>query len=236
MGPVNAIPMSVALLMLCANPVSSGDSDADLRAAVDAMFIDRQEVVAASPVPAGIGVGSHYGHRVSRRTGNRTFHAGTDFLAPSGTPVYAVRAGVVETVVRERDGSRRWAGYGNGVVIRHDHDGRWSFYAHLSAIDVAEGDVVLPGHKLGSVGRTTNGRFPRMVSHLHFEVREARRDGESPFPGPYGRYDVNPEEWLADMGVTFDAHHDDDVEEPELVVRELPTELVADAEHGVASF
>ena len=154
--------------------------------------------------------------------------------------MYAVRAGVVETVVRERDG-RRFAGYGNAVVVRYEADGRWALYAHLASVDVEEGQYVLPGHKLGDVGNTSNGRFPNMVAHLHFEVREARRDGASPFPGPYGRHDVNPEAWLAEMGVRFEHvehDHDHDEDAPMLVLARDPAAppVLAGSGFGTATF
>ncbi|MCA9604876.1 MAG: M23 family metallopeptidase, partial [Myxococcales bacterium] len=172
MGTETALPMLVTMLLVCANPMSGDSPEArSLTAAVQQTFLADTRVVAASPVPASVGVGSHYGWRTSTRTGERTFHAGVDFLTPGGTPAYAVRGGVVETVAFEGEHSRRFAGYGNAVVIRHDDDGRWSFYAHLDQVDVEPGQYVLPGDKIGNVGNTTNGRFPGMVSHLHFEVR-----------------------------------------------------------------
>lgn len=244
MGPDAALPLSLTILLVCANPMGGADAETGeggLTAALESRFLEESRVVAASPVPAGVGVGSHYGWRTSTRTGERTFHAGVDFLTPTGTPVYAVRGGVVETVAREGEGSRRFAGYGNAVVVRHEEDGRWSFYAHLDRVDVEPGQYVLPGDKLGDVGATTNGRFPNMVAHLHFEVREGRPDGASPFPGSYGRFNLDPEEWLADMGVRFDPcedgheHHD----EPVLVLAEpapAPTVAVAETVHGTGRF
>ncbi|MEZ4338708.1 MAG: M23 family metallopeptidase [Sandaracinaceae bacterium] len=228
MGPDVALPLSLTVLLVCANPLGSGataNGESSLRAAIETQVEADPAVVSASPVPAGVGVGSHYGWRTSTRTGNRTFHAGADFLSPSGTPVYAARAGIIEVVAREGEDGRRFAGYGNAVVVRHEGDGAWSFYAHLSRVDVEPGQYVLPGDKLGDVGHTTNGRFPNMVSHLHFEVREARPDGSSPFPGPYGRYNLDPEVWLAQRGVRFENledHAEDcqDHPEPVLVVAE----------------
>ncbi len=247
MGPDAALPLSLTVLLVCANPLAAGTStdgtsDASaLRAAIETQLESDPTVVAASPVPAGVGVGSHYGWRTSTRTGERTFHAGADFLTPTGTPVYAARAGVVESVAREGEGGRRFAGYGNAVVVRHEDDGAWSFYAHLSRVDVQPGQYVLPGDKLGDVGATTNGRFPNMVAHLHFEVREARPDGGSPFPGAYGRYNLDPEAWLAERGVRFEHHEDEDCLEhpqPVLVVREAeaPAAVVADSAAGTGRF
>lgn len=188
-------PMSLALLLLCADPAPVGPDAA-------------QTVIASSPLPAGHTIGSHYGWRTSARTGRRTFHAGTDFLAARGTPVYAVRHGVVERVISEDATGRRWAGYGNAVVVHHPEEDRWSFYAHLDSVAVTSGQAVGPGELLGAVGNTTQGRFPRMVPHLHLELRRARGDGSSPFPGRYQRHNVDPEDWLEEMGVRLGAASD----------------------------
>lgn len=61
-------------------------------------------------------------------------------------------------------------GWGKLVVIGHRTvDGRilHSMYAHLHRIDVAKGDLIARGEKLGLVG-TANGYYP---AHLHFEMR-----------------------------------------------------------------
>lgn len=73
--------------------------------------------------------------------------------------------------------------YGNLIVIQHD-DELFTLYAHLSEIDVAEGDRVSAGQKIGEVGRSGVA----IGSHLHFEVR--RGDVEDYFSM------VNPELWL----------------------------------------
>lgn len=233
-------PMALALLLLCADPMSADDRSRDLATAIRiTLGAPVADVVASSPLPAGNQVGSHYGWRTSARTGERTFHAGTDFLTERGTSVYAVRGGIVETVTRDDRGRRRFRGYGNAVVIHHPDDGRWSLYAHLEGVLVEVGQVVEPGQAIGRVGSTTNGRFPRMVPHLHLEVRRARSDGSSPFPGGYGRHNVDPEDWLEGHGVRFD-HDEVSREDPVLVrtdrdgVHHDPR--LATSEHGTATF
>lgn len=231
-------------ILLCADPISSGGKGlgSPLRSELER---GRFEVVASSPLPAGHGVGSHFGWRTSTRTGQRTFHAGADFLVARGTPVYAVRGGIVEHVAHDVRGRSRFAGYGNAIVIRHPDLGRWSFYAHLDSIEVEEGQVVHPGERIGAVGNTHNGRFPSMVPHLHFEVRRSRPDGSSPFPGPYRRFNENPEYWLAALGVRLAPDDDPPAEAwnrepnaPMLVVRgrePLAEEAVTVAEVAVGT-
>ena len=57
-------------------------------------------------------------------------------------------------------------GYGNFIEVRHPN-GMSTLYGHLSRIDVANGDAVAPGQRIGLVGSTGYSTGP----HLHFEVR-----------------------------------------------------------------
>lgn len=92
------------------------------------------------------------------------FHAGIDFAAPHGTPVRSVAEGRVEFA-----GTRK--GYGHVVYIEHGNGRRTTVYAHLSRIDVREGQQVMRGETIGAVGSSGVATGP----HLHFEVREAGR-------------------------------------------------------------
>lgn len=171
---------------------------------------------------------SGFGVRPGRTSHLPTFHAGLDFGIPADrsegeVPVYAVASGVVEHL--PLDSARRggFNGYGNAVVIRHTltrDAGTWALYAHLfaHAPGLEEGATVSAGTLLGHVGRTTNDKFRGMHRHLHFEVRQARSDGASPFPGAYGPTripagvdavnirrgnNIDPEVWLAERGIAF---------------------------------
>lgn len=92
--------------------------------------------------------------------GGRT-HTGVDIPAASGTQVGAAGRGVV-AFAGWNDG-----GYGNLVVVRH-RLGFETWYAHLSAIAVSEGEAVAGGSVIGAVGSTGHSTGP----HLHFEVRQ----------------------------------------------------------------
>ncbi len=98
----------------------------------------------------------------SRRSGGRT-HNGVDLYAPVGTPVLAIRSGVVE-----RAGEHR--GMGKFVVIAHK-DSLRSIYGHLSSIAVATGESVRQGQRVGAVGKTGNAAYRDMQPHLHLEIR-----------------------------------------------------------------
>ncbi|MCD7445055.1 transglycosylase family protein [Streptomyces lincolnensis] len=117
-----------------------------------------------------------------RKTGSswsKGYHTGVDFAVPTGTSVKAVGAGKVVTA--------GWAGsFGYQVVIRHG-DGRYTQYAHLSAISVKSGQTVGGGQRIGRSGSTGNSTGP----HLHFEVRT----------GPGFGSDVDPLAYLRAGGV-----------------------------------
>ena len=86
-------------------------------------------------------------------------HLGTDFAAPSGTPVRAVGDGVIDFAGQQN-------GYGNVVMIKH-RGNDMTVYAHLSKINVARGQKVSQGQNVGLVGQTGWATGP----HLHFEFR-----------------------------------------------------------------
>ena len=93
-------------------------------------------------------------------TGRTEHHDGIDLAAPAGTPILAVADGVVSTARTAN------TGYGNVVILDHG-DGRTSVYAHCDRLFVAEGDTVVRGQVIASVGMSGNATGP----HLHFELR-----------------------------------------------------------------
>lgn len=87
-------------------------------------------------------------------------HKGVDYGAPAGAPVRTIGEGKV-------DFAGRMSGYGNVVEIDHGR-GDTTLYAHLSRIDVRQGQVVERGQRIGAVGSTGWATGP----HLHFEFKE----------------------------------------------------------------
>jgi len=116
------------------------------------------------PVPGQ--ANSAFGSRSIFNGQRRQPHGGADFLSPSGTPVRAPNSG---RVVLARD----LYFTGNTVVIDHGL-GVFSLLAHLSVVDVHEGDTVNRGDTVGAVGATGRVTGP----HLHWAVRmnDARID------------------------------------------------------------
>jgi murein DD-endopeptidase MepM/ murein hydrolase activator NlpD len=101
------------------------------------------------------------------------YHPGIDFGVKSGTPVKAVADGVV----LEAHEAGYNAGYGGYVKIDHGN-GVHSLYAHLSRVDVAEGQQVSAGEALALSGNTGVSTGP----HLHVEIR---KNGVHQDPAPY---------------------------------------------------
>lgn len=94
-------------------------------------------------------------------------HKAIDIAASSGSPVYAAEDGTV-SYVQIWDGSYDTTGmmsYGHMVEVRHA-DSNTTLYAHLSEINVQQGEKVVRGQRIGRVGSTGNATGP----HLHFEV------------------------------------------------------------------
>jgi murein DD-endopeptidase MepM/ murein hydrolase activator NlpD len=108
-------------------------------------------------------VTSEFGWRSDPLTGAARFHRGIDIAAAYGREVPAAADGIVQFAGTQ-------GGYGNLVVLRHDN-GSETRYAHLSHLDVREGDVVKGGDVVGRVGQTGRATGP----HLHFELREDGR-------------------------------------------------------------
>ncbi|MGN0058137.1 MAG: M23 family metallopeptidase [Phocaeicola plebeius] len=101
---------------------------------------------------------SGYGNRIDPIYKTVKFHAGMDFSAFTGTPVYATGNGVVRKA--------GWEGlYGNCIEIDHGF-GYLTRYAHLQKIEVRMGQKVVRGQTIGRVGSTGKSTGP----HLHYEV------------------------------------------------------------------
>lgn len=102
-----------------------------------------------------------YGYRTHPITGEYKLHAGADFGAICGTPIYAVAAGRVSYAGPS-------SGYGNLIVVDHG-GGVSSAYAHMerSGIHVSVGQQVEAGQNIAGVG-TSGGSTG---CHLHLEVR-----------------------------------------------------------------
>ena len=108
----------------------------------------------------GARLSSSYGMRKHPILGYNKMHRGTDFAAPSGTPIMASGSG---TVIRAR-----WCG-GGGNCVKIKHNSTYeTIYAHMKAFakGIKEGRKVRQGQIIGYVGSTGMSTGP----HLHYEV------------------------------------------------------------------
>jgi murein DD-endopeptidase MepM/ murein hydrolase activator NlpD len=130
-------------------------------------------------VPGAV-IGAHFGQygMWSR------YHTGLDFRAAYGTPIRAVKAGVVLFSGSSGD----WAG--TYVAIRHA-DGKTTMSSHLSSMAVRSGQTVQAGQVIGNVGQT--GRA--FGAHLHFELYPAGVKYGDVYKA------INPVPWLSANGV-----------------------------------
>lgn len=122
---------------------------------------ERNAALMAIPSRRPVGearLGSAFGNRVDPFRKKLAFHSGVDFALRSGSDVVAAAGGRV-----------RFAGYRGayGKLVEIDHGNRLvTRYAHLSRLDVRQGEVVTPAQRIGAVGSTGRSTGP----HLHFEV------------------------------------------------------------------
>ena len=118
----------------------------------------------------GARLSSGYGSRIHPVLGGRRGHKGVDLAAPTGTPIYATADGFVSK-------AKWFSSYGLFVSI--EHGGKLQTrYAHMSRLNVADGQQVKKGDVIGFVGSTGRSTGP----HLHYEVRV---DGAAVNPAPY---------------------------------------------------
>jgi hypothetical protein len=112
------------------------------------------------PLPEGVGrITSYRGWRII--SGKRQMHRGTDFAAEEGTPIYAIRDGVVYEKLINNDTA------GNSISIRHG-GGYRTRYLHMSRFEgnIKIGDQVKMGQTIGYVGNTGRSTGPHLCLQL----------------------------------------------------------------------
>ena len=107
-------------------------------------------------------VTSQYGYRFHPVLHYNRLHAGTDFRAYCGTPIYAAAGGTVQW-------AKLRSGFGNQVLVNHgtvNGANLMTSYNHLTSFAVSAGQGVSKGQVVGYSGNTGTGT----ACHLHFEV------------------------------------------------------------------
>ena len=124
-------------------------------------------------------ISSEYGWRKNPVTGVNKLHAGIDFAAPGGTPIYAAASGYVQVA--------GWSsgGYGNYVIIYHgkmsDGNQYSTLYGHMRSVATSAGKYVQQGEIIGYVGSTGNSTG----NHLHLEVWKGGKKANAVNPRGY---------------------------------------------------
>ncbi|MCW3109014.1 MAG: family metallopeptidase, partial [Segetibacter sp.] len=106
---------------------------------IDGMLRDKEKLLASIPAIQPVSnkeltrIASGFGSRIDPVYKVSKFHAGLDFAAPVGTPIYATANGRVKTASHDE------GGYGNHVVINHGY-GYETLYGHMVRIKVRSGE------------------------------------------------------------------------------------------------
>ena len=126
-------------------------------------------------------VASGFGYRIDPIYKTTKMHAGIDFTAPQGTPIYATADGRVSTAGNTGNG------YGNHVIVNHGY-GYETLYGHMVRVKARNGQVVKRGEVIGWVGSTGKSTGP----HLHYEVH---KNGTKIDPVYFFYNDLSPEQF-----------------------------------------
>lgn len=106
------------------------------------------------------------------RNGGKRPHQGWDIYATVGTAIKAIATGKIVNTANSK------GGYGKSITLEFTYGPQtlYAFYAHLSKVDVSEGDTVFEGQLIGETGIT--GNAIASAPHLHFEIRESASAGK----------------------------------------------------------
>ena len=154
---------------------------------IEAMIGNKEKMLAATPAIQPVSnkdlsrIASGFGYRIDPVYKTVKMHAGLDFAAPQGTPIYATADGVV------RLAGNTGNGYGNHVIINHGY-GYETLYGHQYRIKAKVGQKVKRGELIGWVGSTGKSTGP----HLHYEVHKNKRHID---PIYFFYKDITPEQF-----------------------------------------
>ncbi len=155
--------------------------------AIENMVKNKELLLAATPAIQPVSnkdlnrLASGFGYRIDPVYKTTKFHAGLDFAAPQGSPVYATADGVVSMAGNVGNG------FGNHVVINHGFSYE-TLYGHMVRIKARAGQKVRRGEVIGWVGSTGKSTGP----HLHYEVH---KNGKELNPIYFFYNDLTPEQF-----------------------------------------
>jgi murein DD-endopeptidase MepM/ murein hydrolase activator NlpD len=154
---------------------------------IDNFIKNKEQLLACTPAIQPVSnkdlkrIASGFGYRIDPVYKTTKFHAGLDFAAPLGTPIYATANGTVEVAGNTGNG------YGNHVVINNGY-GYSTLFGHMFRVKVRPGQKVKRGEVIGWVGNTGKSTGP----HCHYEVH---RNGDPVDPVYYFYNDITPEQY-----------------------------------------
>jgi len=154
---------------------------------IDGLLKTKENILAGTPAIQPVSnkdltrIASGFGYRIDPIYKTTKMHAGIDFTAPQGTPIYATANGTVKVAGRS-DG-----GYGNHVVINHGY-GYETLYGHMFRVKARPGEKVQRGEVIGYVGSTGKSTGP----HCHYEVH---KNGQKIDPVYFFYNDLSPDQF-----------------------------------------
>jgi len=154
---------------------------------INEMVKNKEKLLAAIPAIQPVSnkdlnrIASGFGYRIDPVYKVKKLHAGLDFAAPIGTPIYATANGTI------KEANFNEGGYGNHVVINHGY-GYETLYGHMVRIKARVGNKVKRGEVIGWVGSTGKSTGP----HCHYEVH---KNGNPVDPVYFFYNDLTPEQY-----------------------------------------
>lgn len=154
---------------------------------IEGMIKNKEKLLACTPAIQPVDnkslkrIASGFGQRIDPVYKTIKFHAGLDFSAAQGTPIFATADGRVTTAGNVGNG------YGNHVIINHGF-GYETLYGHMYRVKVQNGTYVKRGEVIGWVGSTGKSTGP----HVHYEVKKY---GKHLDPVYFFYNDLSPEQY-----------------------------------------
>lgn len=154
---------------------------------VESLVKNKEQLLAHTPAIQPVSnkdlnrIASGFGYRIDPVYKTTKFHAGLDFSAPQGTPIYATADGTVTTAGNTGNG------YGNHVIINHGY-GYETLFGHMVRVKTHAGQQVKRGEVIGWVGSTGKSTGP----HCHYEVH---KNGNKIDPIYFFYNDLSPEQY-----------------------------------------
>ncbi len=154
---------------------------------IDELIKDKEKLLSHTPAIQPVSnqdlsrIASGFGYRIDPVYKTVKMHAGLDFAAPQGTPIYASADGTIK--IAGNNGN----GYGNYVVVNHGY-GYETLYGHMVKVKAKPGQKVKRGEVIGWVGNTGKSTGP----HLHYEVH---KNGNKLDPVYFFYNDLTPEQF-----------------------------------------